>query len=53
MLDVKRRRSLRVLVNPFGGQGKAKNAWDKVVEPIFRAAGCLIKVDCEYFAKTR
>ncbi|KAK5167941.1 sphinganine kinase lcb4 [Saxophila tyrrhenica] len=35
---VKRRRRVKVLVNPFGGQGYAAKLWSREVEPIFAAA---------------
>jgi len=42
--DVKRCRRLKVLVNPFGGKGKAQSIFNKTVEPIFRAAKCSLDV---------
>ncbi|KAK3047522.1 sphinganine kinase lcb4 [Extremus antarcticus] len=41
----KRRRRVKVLVNPFGGQGYAAKLWQRDVEPIFAAAKS--KVDVE------
>lgn len=41
---VKRSRKLRVLVNPRGGKGKAVSIYAKKLEPIFRAAGCILDV---------
>ncbi|KAJ6610464.1 ATP-NAD kinase-like domain-containing protein [Mycena sp. CBHHK59/15] len=38
------RRRLLVVVNPHGGQGKAKKLWHEIIEPIFTAAGCVIHV---------
>ncbi|KAH8116937.1 ATP-NAD kinase-like domain-containing protein [Phellopilus nigrolimitatus] len=38
--DVETRRRLRVLVNPHGGPGKARQIYTKTVEPIFQAARC-------------
>lgn len=40
-----RRKRIKVLVNPFGGQGNAMRIWTREVEPIFAAAGC--EVDME------
>ncbi|KAF7329576.1 DAGKc domain-containing protein [Mycena kentingensis (nom. inval.)] len=37
-------RRFLVLVNPHGGQGKAKAMWQETVEPIFAAAGCVVDV---------
>ncbi|EJD02318.1 uncharacterized protein FOMMEDRAFT_168804 [Fomitiporia mediterranea MF3/22] len=37
-----RQRRLRILVNPHGGRGKARQIYEKTVEPIFRAARCSI-----------
>ncbi|KAM0752522.1 hypothetical protein T439DRAFT_210136 [Meredithblackwellia eburnea MCA 4105] len=38
------RRRLLVLVNPHGGQGKAKAVWEQFAEPVFRAANCKVKL---------
>ncbi|KAK5115971.1 hypothetical protein LTR62_000427 [Meristemomyces frigidus] len=40
-----RRKRILVLVNPFGGQGKAQHLWTREVEPIFAAAGCEVLVE--------
>ncbi|KAF7976705.1 hypothetical protein HWV62_5867 [Athelia sp. TMB] len=40
MAGVKPSRRFKVLINPFGGQGKAGSIYDKVVAPIFAAAKC-------------
>lgn len=40
-----RRKRIKVLVNPFGGQGQAMRIWTREVEPLFAAAGC--EVDME------
>lgn len=42
---VKRRKKMKVLVNPFGGQGYAQKMWSREVEPIFAAAKCDIDVE--------
>ncbi|KAJ6491464.1 ATP-NAD kinase-like domain-containing protein [Mycena vulgaris] len=38
------RRRFLVVVNPHGGQGKAKQLWKEIIEPIFTAAGCVVYV---------
>ncbi|KAJ7092772.1 ATP-NAD kinase-like domain-containing protein [Mycena belliarum] len=38
------RRRFLVVINPHGGQGKAKKLWKETVEPIFAAAGCVVYV---------
>ncbi|EDR14311.1 uncharacterized protein LACBIDRAFT_306015 [Laccaria bicolor S238N-H82] len=43
-LSVERSRRLLVFVNPHGGTKKAVSIFVKVVEPIFRAAGCGLDV---------
>ena len=40
-----RRKRIKVLVNPFGGQGSAQKWYLRDVEPIFAAAGCEIDVE--------
>ncbi|KAJ7291061.1 ATP-NAD kinase-like domain-containing protein [Mycena rebaudengoi] len=44
--DITPRRRFLVVVNPHGGQGKAKKLWKDIIEPIFTAAGC--HVDLQY-----
>ncbi|EIW85152.1 hypothetical protein CONPUDRAFT_79840 [Coniophora puteana RWD-64-598 SS2] len=41
---VHRNRYLRVIINPFGGPGKAKSIYTKKVEPILAAGGCSLDV---------
>jgi sphingosine kinase len=43
--SVKRRKRVKVLVNPFGGQGYAQKLWTREIEPIFSAAKCEIDVE--------
>ncbi|KAK3672572.1 sphinganine kinase lcb4 [Recurvomyces mirabilis] len=43
--NTKRRKRIKVLVNPFGGQGKAQQLWTREVEPIFAAAQCDVDVE--------
>ncbi|KAJ7030638.1 ATP-NAD kinase-like domain-containing protein [Mycena alexandri] len=38
------RRRFLVCINPHGGQGKAKQLWKETVEPIMKAAGCIVHV---------
>ncbi|KAJ7151333.1 ATP-NAD kinase-like domain-containing protein [Mycena crocata] len=38
------RRRFLVVVNPHGGQGKAKQLWKETIEPILSAAGCVVDV---------
>lgn len=49
MLDLsygtcQRHKRIKVLVNPFGGQGAAQKLYATEVEPLFRAAGCHVDV---------
>ena len=41
----KRRKRLKVLINPFGGKGSAQKYWGRDIEPIFRAAQCELDVE--------
>ncbi|KAF2173174.1 hypothetical protein M409DRAFT_49656 [Zasmidium cellare ATCC 36951] len=43
--SIKRKRRIKVLINPFGGQGNAQKLWTREVEPIFAAAHCEIEVE--------
>lgn len=40
-----RRKRVKVLINPFGGQGYAQKLWSREVEPIFAAAHCEVDVE--------
>ncbi|EEH46778.2 uncharacterized protein PADG_02876 [Paracoccidioides brasiliensis Pb18] len=40
-----RKKRIKVLINPFGGIGKAPKYYNKKVEPIFAAARCKIDVE--------
>lgn len=40
-----RRKRVKVLVNPFGGQGYAQKLWEREVQPIFLAADCEVDVE--------
>jgi sphingosine kinase len=44
-VGVKRRRRIKVLVNPFGGQGYAQKLWTREVEPLFAAARCEVEAE--------
>ncbi|KAF8654225.1 hypothetical protein AX16_003749 [Volvariella volvacea WC 439] len=41
---IKRGRRLKVIINPFGGVGKAVSVYANIVEPILKAAGCELDV---------
>ena len=43
--NTKRRQRVKVLINPFGGQGYAGKLWTREVEPIFAAARCEVDVE--------
>ena len=43
--DAKRRKRIKVLINPFGGRGKAANLYSQDIEPIFAAAKCEVDVE--------
>lgn len=45
--DIKFGKKLLVLINPFGGQGKAKEIFEYNVRPIFESAKCDIEVRCK------
>lgn len=47
-LDVKFGKRLLVLINPFGGQGKAREIFEYHVRPIFESAKCQIEVKCKF-----
>ncbi|ORY91898.1 ATP-NAD kinase-like domain-containing protein [Syncephalastrum racemosum] len=40
------RKRLKVLINPAGGQGRARTIFDEQVRPIFNAAQCTVDVQC-------
>ncbi|KAF2722695.1 sphingosine kinase [Polychaeton citri CBS 116435] len=40
-----RRKRIKVLINPFGGQGRAQKIWTRDLEPVLAAANC--DVDAE------
>lgn len=43
--NTKRRKRVKVLVNPFGGQGQALKLWTREAEPVFAAARCDVDVE--------
>ncbi|TKA28689.1 hypothetical protein B0A50_03016 [Salinomyces thailandicus] len=43
--NIKRRKRIRVLVNPFGGQGQAWSFWTREAEPVLAAARCEVDVE--------
>lgn len=42
--NTNRKKRIKVLINPFGGQGYAQKLWTREVEPIFAAAQCEVDV---------
>ncbi|KAK7707258.1 sphinganine kinase lcb4 [Botryosphaeria dothidea] len=45
-----RQKRIKVLVNPFGGQGGAQRMYTKEIEPIFAAARCVLDVEETQFS---
>ncbi|EOD50963.1 hypothetical protein GTA08_BOTSDO05004 [Neofusicoccum parvum] len=45
-----RQKRIKVLVNPFGGQGGAQKMYTKDIEPIFAAARCVVDVEETQFS---
>lgn len=43
--ESQRRKRIKVLINPFGGQGSAQKWYLRDIEPIFAAAGCEVDVE--------
>ncbi|KAI2012380.1 coatomer subunit beta [Ophidiomyces ophidiicola] len=39
-----RQKRIKVLINPFGGKGRAKKLFDRDVKPVFTAARCMVDV---------
>lgn len=44
-VHTRRRKRIKVLVNPYGGTGNAEKLWSREIQPIFAAAGCEIDVE--------
>jgi sphingosine kinase len=40
-----RQKRIKLLVNPFGGQGQAQRLYTKWIEPVLQAANCVIDVE--------
>lgn len=40
-----RKKRIKALINPFGGQGYAQKIWTSAAEPIFAAAHCEVEVE--------
>lgn len=40
-----RSKRIKVLINPFGGQGNAQKLWQREIEPLFAAARCEVDVE--------
>jgi sphingosine kinase len=45
-VNVMRKKRIKVLVNPFGGQGQAQKLWTSQIEPVLAAAMCHVDVEC-------
>ncbi|RMY38132.1 hypothetical protein D0866_02813 [Hortaea werneckii] len=43
--NIQRRKRIKVLVNPYGGQGQALKFWTREAEPILAAARCEVDVE--------
>ncbi|KAF2215023.1 hypothetical protein CERZMDRAFT_66268 [Cercospora zeae-maydis SCOH1-5] len=44
-VHTKRRKRIKVLVNPYGGTGNADKLWAREIQPILAAAGCELDVE--------
>lgn len=40
-----RNKRIKVLINPYGGAGKAQSLYDRLIAPIYDAAGCITHVE--------
>ena len=47
--ESQRNKRIKVLINPFGGQGKAQKWYTRDIEPIFAAARCTVDVERTQF----
>ena len=47
--ESQRNKRIKVLINPFGGQGKAQKWYTRDIEPIFAAARCRVTVERTQF----
>jgi sphingosine kinase len=47
LIDLIAEKRLKILVNPFGGQSKAKDILELKVKPIFEAAKCKLDIQCK------
>lgn len=45
--DAKHEKRLKVLINPFGGQGLARKIFREKVAPVFESASCKVDVQGE------
>ncbi|EED24154.1 sphingosine kinase (SphK), putative [Talaromyces stipitatus ATCC 10500] len=43
--EAQRNKRLRVLINPYGGKGYAKELYNEYAAPMFEAAGCKVDLD--------
>lgn len=46
-IDAKHEKRLKVLINPFGGQGLARKIFREKVAPVFESARCKVDVQGE------
>lgn len=42
--SAQRKKRIKVLINPYGGAGKAEAIYNKHIGPLFEAAGCIVDV---------
>jgi sphingosine kinase len=42
--QAQQKKRIKVIINPFGGKGKALKYWTNEIEPVFRAARCEVDV---------
>lgn len=42
--NAQRRKRIKVLINPYGGAGRASTIYNKHIGPLFEAAGCVVDV---------
>ena len=47
--EAQRNKRIKILINPFGGQGKAQKWYTRDIEPIFTAARCMVDVERTQF----
>jgi hypothetical protein len=47
LLDIVFEKRLKILINPFSGQAKAKQIFESHVKPIFEASKCKCDIQCK------